>query len=89
MTEKADLTFQNDKAKVVTPTEISRISCSCFGRGRNNTVFYIKCVPWTLAELYFSRDLQRPYTGTCTILQKTINGFPCLLVVFLTSKQSN
>ena len=26
------------------------------------------------------------YTGTCTILQETINGFLCRLVVFLKSK---
>ena len=26
------------------------------------------------------------FTGTCTILQKTINGFLCLLIVFLKSK---
>ena len=43
-------------------------------------------VPWTLAELYFSGGLQRLYTSTCTILQKTINGFLCLLTVVLKSK---
>ena len=46
-----------------------------------------KSVPWTLAEFYFSRGLQRLYTGTSTILQKTINGFLCLLIVFLESKR--
>ena len=46
----------------------------------------LKSVPWTLAEFYFNRGLQRPYTGTCIILQKTINGFLCLLIVFLKSK---
>ena len=34
----------------------------------------------------FNRGLQRLYTGTCIILQKTINGFLCLLIVFLKSK---
>ena len=42
--------------------------------------------PMVLAEIYFSRGLQRLYTGTCIILQKTINGFLCLLIVFLKSK---
>ena len=46
----------------------------------------LKSVPWTLAEFYFNRGLQRPYAGTYTILQKTINGFLCLLIVFLTSE---
>ena len=42
-------------------------------------------------EFYFNRGLQRLYTGTCIILQKTINGFLCLLIVFLKGKthQSN
>ena len=46
----------------------------------------LKPVLWTLAEFYFNRGLQRLYTGTCIILQKTINGFLCLLIVFLKSK---
>ena len=37
-------------------------------------------------QFYFNRGLQRLYTGTCIILQKTINGFLCLLIVFLKSK---
>ena len=39
-----------------------------------------------LEEFYFNRGLQGLYTGTCIILQKTINGFLCLLIVFLKSK---
>ena len=46
----------------------------------------LQSVSWILAEFYFNRGLQRPYTGTCIILQKTINGFLCLLIVFLKSK---
>ena len=46
----------------------------------------LKSVPWTLAEFYFNRGLQRPYTSTCIILQKTINGFLWLLIGFLKSK---
>ena len=46
----------------------------------------IQSVSWILAEFYFNRGLQRLYTGTCIILQKTINGFLCLLIVFLKSK---
>ena len=49
-------------------------------------VFSVQSVSWILAEFYFSRGLQRLYTGTCIILQKTINGFLCLLIVFLKSK---
>ena len=33
-----------------------------------------------LAEFYFNRGLQRLYTGTCIILQKTTGFFVCLLV---------
>ena len=47
---------------------------------------HLQSVPWILAEFYFNRGLQRLYTGTCIILQKTINGFLCLLIVFLKSK---
>ena len=46
----------------------------------------LQSVSWILAEFYFNRGLQRRYTGTCIILQKTINGFLCLLIVFLKSK---
>ena len=45
----------------------------------------VQSVSWILAEFYFNRGLQRLYTGTCIILQKTINGFLCLLIVFLKS----
>ena len=31
---------------------------------------YLKSVPWTFAEFYFNRGLQRSYTSTCIILQK-------------------
>ena len=47
----------------------------------------LKSIRCTLAEFYFSRGLQRPYTSTCIILQKTINGFLYLLIVFLKSKK--
>ena len=46
----------------------------------------LQSVSWILAEFYFNRGLQRLYTGTCIILQKTINGFLCLIIVFLKSK---
>ena len=46
----------------------------------------LQSVSWILVEFYFNRGLQRLYTGTCIILQKTINGFLCLLIVFLKSK---
>ena len=49
-------------------------------------IFNLQSVSWILAEFYFNRGLQRLYTGTCIILQKTINGFLCLLIVFLKSK---
>ena len=35
-----------------------------------NDLCHLKSVPWTLAEFYFNRGLQIPYTGTCIILQK-------------------
>ena len=50
------------------------------------TTIQLQSVSWILAEFYFNRGLQRLYTGTCIILQKTINGFLCLLIVFLKSK---
>ena len=34
-------------------------------------------------KVFFNRGVQRLYTGTCIILQKAINGFLCLLIVFL------
>ena len=46
----------------------------------------LKSIPWRLAEFYYNRGLQRPYTGPCTILQETINGFFSPLIVFLTVK---
>ena len=46
----------------------------------------LQSISWILAEFYFNRGLQRLYTGTCIILQKTINWFLCLLIVFLKSK---
>ena len=47
---------------------------------------WLQSVSWILAEFYFNRGLQRLYTGICIILQKTINGFLCLLIVSLKSK---
>ena len=51
-----------------------------------HTEIQLQSVSWILAEFYFNRGLQRLYTGTCIILQKTINGFLCLLILFLKSK---
>ena len=49
----------------------------------------LKSIRWRLAEFYYNRGLQRPYAGTCTILQeridKLISFFVCLLL-FLKSK---
>ena len=38
---------------------------------------FLKSIPWRLAEFYYNTGLQRPYSGTCTILQRTINKFLC------------
>ena len=57
-----------------------------FDHDVDNTSDHLQSVSWILAEFYFNRGLQRLYTGTCIILQKTINGFLCLLIVFLKSK---
>ena len=46
----------------------------------------LQSVSWILAEFCYYWSPQGPYTGTCTILQETINGFLCLLIVFLKSK---
>ena len=46
----------------------------------------LQSVSWILAEFCYNRSPKGPYTGTCTILQETINGFLCLLIVFLKSK---
>ena len=46
----------------------------------------LKSIPWRLAEFYHNRGLQRLYTSTCTILQETINGFLCPLIVSLDSE---
>ena len=49
----------------------------------------LKSVPWILAEFYFNRGLQRPCTGTCTILQKRLTGFFICLLFFLKVKYIN
>ena len=46
------------------------------------TISKIQSVSWIFAEFCYNRSPQRPYTGTCTILQETINGFLCPLIVF-------
>ena len=43
---------------------------------------HLQSVSWILAEFCYNRSPQGPYTGTCTILQETINGFLCPLIVF-------
>ena len=43
---------------------------------------YLQSVSWILAEFCYNRSPQGPYTGSCTILQETINGFLCPLIVF-------
>ena len=45
----------------------------------------LKPIPWRLAEFYYKRGLQIPYTGAYT-MQETINRFLCPLTVFLKSK---
>ena len=47
-----------------------------------NLAFMLQSVSWILAEFCYNRSPQGPYTGTCTILQETINGFLCPLIVF-------
>ena len=42
----------------------------------------LQSVSWILAEFCYNRSPQGPYTGTCTILQETINGFLYPLIVF-------
>ena len=44
----------------------------------------LKSVSWVLAEVYYNKGLQRPYTRT--ILQETMNKFFCPLSVFLKTK---
>ena len=43
---------------------------------------HLQSVSWILAEFCYNRSPQGPYIGTCTILQETINGFLCPLIVF-------
>ena len=64
--------------------KISVVLCS-IEKGTSE-MYQLQSVSWILAGFYFNRGLQRLYTGTCIILQKTINGFLCLLIVFLKSK---
>ena len=66
----------------------------CFGYGTSDTSYfldtakshyrciYLQSVSWILAEFCYNRSPQGPSTGTCTILQETINGFLCPLIVF-------
>ena len=46
----------------------------------------LKSIPRSLAEFYYNEGLQRPYSGTCTILQESINRFLCPLILFLKSE---
>ena len=69
--------------------KLSEESSLALGRGLDFICLdldLLQSVSWILAEFYFNRGLQRLYTGTCIILQKTINGFLCLLIVFLKNK---
>ena len=60
---------------------------------------YLKCVSLTKSDsevyslafgrVYYNRGPQRSYTRTCTILQETINGFLCSLVVFLKTHKTH
>ena len=46
----------------------------------------LNSIPWRLAEFYYNAGLQRPYSGTYTILQETINRFVVRLLFFLEVK---
>ena len=46
----------------------------------------LKSIPWRLVKFCYNRGLQRPYTGTCTILQETVDRFPCPFITFLKSE---
>ena len=46
----------------------------------------LKSIPWRLAEFCYNRELYRLYASSCTILQETINGFLCPLIVSLESE---
>ena len=48
--------------------------------------YRLKSIPSRLAEFHYNRGLQRLYTSTHTILQETINGFLCPLIVSLESE---
>ena len=49
----------------------------------------LKSIHWRLAEFYYNRGLQKPYTCTFTILQETVDGFLCPFIVFIESKTNN
>ena len=49
-------------------------------------LYCLKSIPWRLAEFYYNRGLQRPYTGTCIIMQETINKFLYPVIMFLKGK---
>ena len=53
---------------------------------KNLRMGFLKSVHKLWQSFYFNRGLQRPYTGTCIIFHKTINGFLCLLILSLKSK---
>ena len=48
----------------------------------NTVLKMLQSVSWILAEFCYNRSPQGPYTGTCMILQETVNGFLCPLIVF-------
>ena len=53
-----------------------------FGQTNSIQIDNLQSVSWILAEFCYNRSPQGPYAGTCTILQETINGFLCPLIVF-------
>ena len=47
----------------------------------------LKSVPWTLAEFYFNRGLQRPYCALASNCKKRLTGFFVCVLFFLKVKQ--
>ena len=80
--KKGDLYFKANEYMKCLPEHMMRNRhplknlADCFRLAQQDT---LQSVSWILAEFYFNRGLQKLYTGTCIILQKTINRFLCLL----------
>ena len=66
---------------------LKKLSASDFSYERKSALSgRLKPIPWRLAEFCYNRGLWRPHARTCIIMQETIKGVLCPLIVYLKSR---